>query len=191
MVIGVVVAVFTALVGIMVRKNLRELLEIDGRLFGVVVQLINGVGKLRVAGAGDRAYTHWVKKYAVRVKLWFEAYRLQDRVRLFNQIVPALSLALLFLFAHELVVQGPSGSRGISLGVFLAFSAAYGTFLAGVILSQRHGGEATGCFRQGSSREADPRGATRDRSDQGRPGSAHRPAQRSPVSISAIATTGR
>lgn len=132
--IGVVVVAFTAIVGMFVRRNVRQLVELDGQRFGWVVQLIQGVGKLRVAGAADRAFTQWMRDYSRSMKLWANTYRLEDRVFLFNLLVPTLSSAALFLVAHQLLVDGRQATvaGGLTLGTFLAFSAGFGTFLAGI-----------------------------------------------------------
>ena len=132
--VAVVAVGVTGTIGFFVRRNLRELVEQDGRLFGLVVQLLGGVGKLRVAGAAGRGYTHWLKKYGPTVKLRADTYRLEDHLHLFNQVLPTLSAALLFLFAYGLLAEGRQAtvSAGLTLGIFLAFHTAFGTFLAGV-----------------------------------------------------------
>ena len=124
---------FTTSIGLFIRKKLQALMELEGHLFGNVVQLINGVGKLRVAGADDRAFVHWVKQYSRQLKLRSDTYALFDVVSVFNQIVPALSAVILYLIAFQLLVGARQGGAGaeLTLGTFLAFSTAYGTFLGG------------------------------------------------------------
>jgi ATP-binding cassette subfamily C protein len=130
--IASIVFLFTVGMSYFIRRNLRELLELDGTFFGLVVQLINGVGKLRVAGAESRAYTHWVRKYAQMLKLRNQVNRLSDYVYVFNVVLPAVGSMLLYYFAFELLLSSRTGGAGISLGIFLAFNTAFGTFLAGI-----------------------------------------------------------
>ena len=52
------------------RRDIRELMDREGRIFGLVIQLVGGVGKLRVAGATGRAFTHWLRDYAANLGLW-------------------------------------------------------------------------------------------------------------------------
>jgi len=132
--VGLVVMVFTTSIGLLIRKKIRDLMELEGKLFGFVVQLINGVGKLRVAGAGDRVYVHWMRRYAPQLKLRSDTYALHDSLTVFNQIVPPLSSVALFLLAFQMLSGGGGGavSTGLTLGTFLAFNAAYGAFLGGI-----------------------------------------------------------
>jgi NHLM bacteriocin system ABC transporter ATP-binding protein len=131
-VIGVVVSAFTLTVSRAIRRNTRELLDLQGKLFGLEIQLINGVGKLRIAGAGVRAFNHWTAQYGRQLKLWARNFLLRDRVLLFNVILPPLSNLLLFTFAVSMLTDRGPGGEGLSLGTFLAFSAAYTLFLTGV-----------------------------------------------------------
>lgn len=131
--IASLVFMFTVGMSYFIRRNLRVLLELDGKFFGLVIQLINGVGKLRVAGAEGRAYTHWVRKYAQMLKLRNQVARLSDVVYVFNVVLPAIGSMLLYYFAFEALLESrASGGAGMTLGVFLAFNAAFGTFLAGI-----------------------------------------------------------
>jgi NHLM bacteriocin system ABC transporter ATP-binding protein len=131
--LAAVTIVVTSTVSYFIRRNMRELLEIQGDRYGLEVQLINGVGKLRVGGAGDRAFNHWTKSYGRQMNLTSRNYRLGDTVALFNHMLPTISLILLYLFAHGLL-KGSGNASGMSLGIFLAFSAAYATFLAGITM---------------------------------------------------------
>ena len=128
--VGLIVMVATSSVGLLIRKNLRILMELEGVLFGFVVQLINGVGKLRVAGAEDRAYVHWMKRFGPQLKLELNTYALYDFIAVFNKVLIPLSYVVLYFLAFKMVAAG--SASGLTLGTFLAFGAAYGTFLAGV-----------------------------------------------------------
>ena len=91
--VGLVVAIITATTNMLVRKNLRLLLERDGHFFGFVVQLVSGVGKLRVAGATGRAYTQWAMRYGEILKLLADVFRLRQMIQVFNHALPMLSSA--------------------------------------------------------------------------------------------------
>jgi len=137
--IGAVLMVFTIVMGVFIRRNLRVLLEIQGEFFGMVIQLISAVAKLRVAGAEGRAFTHWVQRYSSQVRLSSNIQKLKDFVGVFHSILPTLSTALLYLFSYEMLLEArqPGQTSGLGLGSFLAFNVAFGTFLGGVLsLSQ-------------------------------------------------------
>ena len=131
--LGLMVTAVTSVVSYFIRRNTKELLEIQGQRYGLEIQLIDGVGKLRVGGAGDRAFNHWMKSYSRQMDLWSRNFGMQDGIGLFNELIPTLSSMLLFFFAFSLLQpEGGAAGSGLSLGVFLAFSAAYGAFLAGI-----------------------------------------------------------
>ena len=74
--VGVGIALLTTavtfVVDFLVIRNLRRLQELDGEISGLVVQLINGVAKLRLAQAEDRAFAAWPKvRRSHEVGSWF------------------------------------------------------------------------------------------------------------------------
>ena len=130
--VGLLVMAVTTTISVLIRKNLRELMEVEGKFFGMIIQLINAVGKLRVAGAAERAYTHWLHRYSEKLKLLVGVYRLREKVSVFNQVLPILTSAVLFLVAFGMLQEGRAGGSGLSLGTFMAFNVAFSTFLGGI-----------------------------------------------------------
>lgn len=132
LVVAIGVMVFTILSGaILIRKN-RPLLEQEGDLVGVVVQLVNGVPKLRMAGGEERAFAYWGQKYTRQLQLLLSTQRLEDAVAVFNTTIPTLTTIALFWLASTLITPGQMNGSSFSTGTFLAFSIAYGIFIAGV-----------------------------------------------------------
>ncbi|MBW4596288.1 MAG: NHLP family bacteriocin export ABC transporter peptidase/permease/ATPase subunit [Brasilonema angustatum HA4187-MV1] len=122
----------TIISGTLIVRKVRPLLEQEGQIFGVMVQLINGVTKLRVAKAEARAFGYWGKQYTHQLKLILSTQVIEDTVTVINHVLPALTTAALFWFATSLIGQSqvPGGS-GLSTGTFLAFNVAFGTFVNG------------------------------------------------------------
>ncbi|NEU78745.1 NHLP bacteriocin export ABC transporter permease/ATPase subunit [Nostoc sp. UIC 10630] len=121
----------TLVSGIYTLRKVRPLLELQGQLSGVMVQLINGVSKLRVAGAEARAFAFWGKQYSQQIKWMLSTQGIEDALAVINKILPVLTTAILFWFASSLLQQANSPEGGLSTGVFLAFNAAFGTFIGG------------------------------------------------------------
>ena len=115
--------------GILTVRRVHPLLEREGQIFGVMVQLINSVAKLRVAKAEARAFAFWGKQYAEQLKLMLSTQKIEDFLAVVNQILPALTTAALFWFAAGLIEQSRASENGLSTGTFLAFNAAFGTFM--------------------------------------------------------------
>ena len=116
--------------------------EVEGLLSGVVLQLINAVSKLRVAGAERRAFAYWAREYGRKQSLSLRVQALKDQIRLVNLTVPVLALGCSFLYMLGPGVAGTGAADGapLPLGTFLAFIAAQTIFLtsltqAGDVLS--------------------------------------------------------
>ncbi len=126
--VAFLVASVTVISGAILLKKQRPLLALDGELYGLMVQLINGVSKLRIAGAEPRAFAQWGEKYRQQLRLEMSTQRLEDAVSVFNTAMPTVTAIGLFALASTLV--NPMG-MGFSTGTFLAFSAAFGIFISG------------------------------------------------------------
>ncbi|RUT08787.1 NHLP family bacteriocin export ABC transporter permease/ATPase subunit [Dulcicalothrix desertica PCC 7102] len=134
-IIGVLVAVVTVIIiimsSVMLFDKVRPLLELEGDIFGQKVQLINGISKLRVAGAEERAFAAWSKKYSRQVKLEISKQKVEDSVTLINTVIPTLTNAALFWFTVQMMAPSQSSSVGLTIGTFLAFNTAFDTFIEG------------------------------------------------------------
>ena len=127
----VTIAVTTAS-GLLLLSKVRPLLELRGSIFGQTVQLINGISKLHIAGAEERAFAAWSKNYTRQIKLELSTQRVEDAVALFNTVMPIVTSGVLFWFTIRLL-ENPltSGAIELSLGTFLAFNAAFSNFTRG------------------------------------------------------------
>ncbi|HEY9696277.1 MAG TPA: NHLP bacteriocin export ABC transporter permease/ATPase subunit [Trichocoleus sp.] len=132
LVVAIVILVFTMLSGVVLVQKQRPLMELEGDLFGTMVQLINGVPKLRIAAVEERAFAHWGRKYRQQLKLLLSTQQLEDSVSVFNTVMPTLTTIALFWLTSTLITpqQFISGT-GFSVGTFLAFSTAFGIFISG------------------------------------------------------------
>jgi ATP-binding cassette subfamily C protein len=117
--------------GFAILRNYRRILELQGRFFGLLVQLVNGVAKLRVAAAEERAFGQWARAYARLARLELRQRTLQDGVRTINLALSTVSAIALFAVAASLVRGGLEGPA-LTTGLFLAFHVAYGTFIGAV-----------------------------------------------------------
>lgn len=131
--VALVIAIFSTISGSLLIKKHRPLMELEGNIFGLMVQLINGVPKLRIAGAEARAFAYWGQEYVQQLRLTLSTQRLEDGVALFNTVLPTLTTVALFWLASTLIdpTQMFSGDQ-LTTGSFLAFNVAFGTFIAGV-----------------------------------------------------------
>ena len=130
--VALIAIVVTTLSGMILIRKVRPLLELQGTIFGHTVQLINGISKLRVAGAEERAFATWSKRYSQQVKLNLSTQHIEDGIALFNTLLPTLTSAILFWLTMQLLEEAKTaGTTGLTVGTFLAFNSAFGTFIGG------------------------------------------------------------
>jgi NHLM bacteriocin system ABC transporter ATP-binding protein len=131
--IVVLVAIVTVISSRIAVAQQRVQEQIDGEIDALTVELIEGVAKLRVAVAEERAFAAWARKYSHRSKLHARSKHVDDSLTVFNEAIPTISSILMFWFAI-LFLQMAALERvpgGLSAGSFLAFNAAFAVFLNG------------------------------------------------------------
>ncbi|BAZ10616.1 ABC transporter-related protein [Calothrix sp. NIES-4071] len=128
--IAFILIAVTTISGLLLLRKVRPLLECKGKIFGQTVQLINGISKVHIAGAQERAFASWSKNYSQQIKLELSTQQIEDTIVLFNTVMPILTNGVLFWFTIQLLDEvNNSGVIGLSLGTFLAFNAAYSNFI--------------------------------------------------------------
>ncbi|HEY4587688.1 MAG TPA: NHLP bacteriocin export ABC transporter permease/ATPase subunit, partial [Thermoanaerobaculia bacterium] len=105
-------------------RHQRALLEIQGKIASLLFGLINGIAKLRVAGAEARAYARWAGRFAEQRRRTLAAQRAANLQAAFNAVYGVLTSLVLF------AVVGYASTDTMPIGEFLAFNAAFGQFLS-------------------------------------------------------------
>ncbi|WEK54700.1 MAG: NHLP bacteriocin export ABC transporter permease/ATPase subunit [Candidatus Cohnella colombiensis] len=116
----------TIAIGIMQVRYQRELLAVGGKLSGMILQLINGVSKFRMAAAENRAFFLWSKMFARQKEISFKSRMLDNAFSVFMAFFPIVTSIVLFYFAA-------TRSSGMSAGQFIAFFAAFSAFLGAMM----------------------------------------------------------
>jgi NHLM bacteriocin system ABC transporter ATP-binding protein len=115
------------------RKQRDHLMQ-QGKITGLVLQFISGVSKLRVAGAENHAFSVWAREFAIQRRLEFGIGRIQNAVAVFSSGFNVISsMAIFFVLYKAREAAGAAGPGAMSTGDFVAFTAAYGTFLAAMM----------------------------------------------------------
>ncbi|MBD2449027.1 NHLP bacteriocin export ABC transporter permease/ATPase subunit [Nostoc sp. FACHB-152] len=125
--LAILAAIVTVVASVFLVKKSQKQQQLDGELQGLVVQIINGVAKLRVAMAEERAFAAWSKKYTQQVRLKTSVQLINDRISVFNEALPVFSSILIFATSTLFL------KTQLSTGVFLAFNSALVIFMKGVI----------------------------------------------------------
>ena len=108
-------------------RRQRMLMTMENDLAGKLFQMLNGLSKLRVAAAEDRAFAYWATDFAKARTTSADARRAQNAVVTFN--AGYTLIATLIIFA---MVAGPAKGQ-LSTAGFLSFNAAYGIMMGGAL----------------------------------------------------------
>ena len=127
-----IAVILTVTSGLILLGKQRQQEQLSGEIQGLMVQLINGVPKLRVGVAEERAFAAWAKKYSQQNQLNLEIIRINDIVSVFNELLSLASSILLYWFGFAAIHNPAAGQEALTLGIFLAFNSAFGTFFGGV-----------------------------------------------------------
>ena len=123
---------FTTTANYLQLRSQRSQLAMKGHITGLVLQLISGVGKLRVCGAENHGFRVWAREFADQRRLAFRVGQIQNAVTVFNAGFPVLSS--MAIFAVLVSVQQNAAVKGSALdlttGDFVGFVAAFGLFTA-------------------------------------------------------------
>ncbi|MTI81651.1 MAG: NHLP bacteriocin export ABC transporter permease/ATPase subunit [Firmicutes bacterium] len=119
--------IVTATLGYIKIRYDRQVLDAENKIAGLVLQLIQGVSKFKVAGAEKRAFYLWSKEFSQQAKLDYKAYTVSNLLVTFNSIFPIITSMIIFysLVANSDVNLGP--------GQFIAFNAAFTVFVMGMV----------------------------------------------------------
>ena len=128
----VVYVLVTTFANFLQLRYLRDEQRKRGRITGLILQLISGVAKLRVCGAENHAFRVWATAFSEQRKVSFRVGRVSNVMQVWNACFPVLSTMLIFFTVVSLKQSAAESGTPFEMttGDFLAFSAAYGMFLA-------------------------------------------------------------
>jgi NHLM bacteriocin system ABC transporter ATP-binding protein len=126
---GLVLAVLgvTAAADYLQLGYVRAQQETRGKVAGLVLQVITGIARLRVARAEDRALARWADGFSTQQRLALQARSVANGLAVVQAGTPLVASAVLFAAAAARLEDG------LSAGAFLALSAAFGQALTGAL----------------------------------------------------------
>ena len=128
--IGLVTVAYMATTAWLSLRAARKEQRASGLTQAVVLNLIDGLSKIRLARAEARAFAFWAKAYAGQERAAHRSQHVQDRMTLFTDMLPLASAAL-FYAGFAAMAQAPGAKAQI--GSFIAFSFAFNGFLNGAM----------------------------------------------------------
>ncbi len=122
--IAIVVAIAEAFATLPLR---RQIFDRYGSIAGFILQIFNGISKLRVARAETRAFVGWLHRFVVMRRMTTRVGTIVYRFGIFSAIWPAATalaiIAYIFLIRHG----------AFSASTFIAASAAFGQLLSSLL----------------------------------------------------------
>jgi len=109
----------------------REMAALHGKLYGMLLQLVGGVAKIRVSAAESRAFSVWATRFAALRVLAVRSRALTNRVSVFQGAWPPICSIVLFWFYLD--SSGVAGAATMTTGNFIAFLSAFGQLLTGTL----------------------------------------------------------
>jgi ATP-binding cassette subfamily C protein len=126
-IIGIVIAVTLAGGWLQLRPE-RDALRMQSKAAGIVLQLLTGIAKIRVAGVEVHAFALWARRFSEQRRLQYRGRWISNWVSAFNSAVPVLANVLVFAAAVPLMT-----GRGLGTGDFLAFLSAFSSSTGALI----------------------------------------------------------
>jgi NHLM bacteriocin system ABC transporter ATP-binding protein len=122
----IIISIYTLLISIKQLSLYQYIVSLNGKLSGLVVQLLAGISKIQTSGREKTAFSLWAIKTSQIKKADYRANWYNSLLSSLNSL--CLPLLTVIIFA-QFINQGPS----LNLGIFLAFNAALGQFTVGIL----------------------------------------------------------
>jgi NHLM bacteriocin system ABC transporter ATP-binding protein len=123
--------VFSTTCGYLQLQHERDISRIRGRLSGIVLQMINGIAKLKISGAEIRAFSVWARIFAAQKRLALKPRQISNIQEVFSSSYPILCLAGIFVLGSQSLKYHLSNA--LTPGHFAAFMVAFSQFIGATL----------------------------------------------------------
>ena len=108
----------------------RDALRASNSVSGFVMEVLVAIAKIKYSGSEDRAFRRWSSAFSKSKSLNYRTDVLQVFLTVTDKLLPIISRSLIFA---GVVYLSTDHEAGLSAGSFLAFNAAFGSFLGGIM----------------------------------------------------------
>jgi NHLM bacteriocin system ABC transporter ATP-binding protein len=99
-------------------RCMRSIARAQGEISSLLLGLLGGIARLRVAGAEQRAFVRWAEKYKHQLERMIQFQKTYDQLLIFGDMWPLVTMMIMFAAVIGL------GPAAITVGDFLAFNMA-------------------------------------------------------------------
>lgn len=108
-------------------KNLKMQFQISGELSGFVLQVLNGINKIRHSISENRVFIKWAPKFSEEIRWNIRSMKNQSLILMVNSIYPVLITCFFFYFV------GGQWKGCLDVGEYLSFNSAFTAFMGAII----------------------------------------------------------
>lgn len=101
----------------------KEMLAFQGKISGLLGNLLTGIAKIRVTGTEKAAFAQWAGLFSNERKLAYEAGGLQNVIATSTAFFPVVAMAVIIVSAGGMIT-----GTNLDSGSFIAFTTAFTTF---------------------------------------------------------------
>jgi NHLM bacteriocin system ABC transporter ATP-binding protein len=105
-------------VGKKIQQRQKKIIELQNNIFGMLIQFLSSISKIRIAGAEANAFLQWADRFSKNKRATYEVRKLLTIITLMATVLPLITI--LFVFGM-ISWQIPNT---LSTGQFMAFFAA-------------------------------------------------------------------
>lgn len=130
-----VATVASVVIALLQLKSQRAILGLRSRTSGLVLQLLSGIGKLKIAGREVHGFGLWAGMFSEQRGRQFRNRTLGNVLAVFNAAFPVVATLTLFALAGPRVGSTAPGVVPIEMGDLLGFLAAFNMALSATLSS--------------------------------------------------------
>ncbi|MEI6888475.1 MAG: NHLP bacteriocin export ABC transporter permease/ATPase subunit [Bacteroidales bacterium] len=104
--------------GRQIQKHQQIITQLQGRIFGMLIQFLSSISKIKIAGAEVHAFSQWAMKVSVVKRQTYEVRKLFKMVTVFSTVLPLV----ITLFVMAVISWQPPDT--LSTGQFMGFYTA-------------------------------------------------------------------
>ena len=114
----IIFLLFIFFIGKKIQKRQKNIIDLQNNIFGMLIQFLSSISKIRIAGAEVHTFFQWAVKFSENKRHTFEVRKLFMTITLMSTVMPLI--IILFVFW---VISGQIPNT-LSTGQFMAFFAA-------------------------------------------------------------------
>lgn len=109
---------FIFFIGKKIQNRQKNIIELQNNIFGMLIQFLSSISKIRIAGAEVHAFAQWVAKFSENKRQTYEVRKLFMSITLISTVMPLIIILFVFwIIARQI-------PNTLSTGQFMAFFTA-------------------------------------------------------------------